>query len=151
MLNIIGLAMLIVIAALLIWSGFRAWRVRSSFLKWGGAGLAAGLAVAVSYASVLTIAGMVKQHARRALVPDLKVEATPKRIGRGKALVDGCCSACHSKTSTLTGGLDIGEDFPLPIESFVSSNLTPAGRLKHWSDGEIFRAIRNGVDRTGVG
>jgi hypothetical protein len=38
---------------------------------------------------------------------------------------------CHSKTSTLTGGLDIGEDFPIPIGSFVSSNLTPAGRLKH--------------------
>jgi hypothetical protein len=151
MLNIIGLAMLIVIAALLIWSGFRAWQVRSSFLKWGGTGLAAVLAVAVSYASVLTIAGMVKQHARRALVPDLKVEATPERIGRGKALVDDCCSACRSKTSTLTGGLDIGEDFPIPIESFVSSDLTPAGRLKHWSDGEIFRAIRNGVDRTGVG
>jgi hypothetical protein len=46
-------------------------------------------------------------------------------------------------------GLDIGEDFPIPIESFVSSNLTPAGRLKHWSDGEIFRAIRNGVDADG--
>jgi hypothetical protein len=84
MLNIIGLAMLIVIAALLIWSGFRAWRVRSSFLKWGGAGLAAVLAVAVSYASVLTIAGMVKQHARRALVPDLKVEATPERLGAAR-------------------------------------------------------------------
>jgi hypothetical protein len=78
MLNIIGLAMLIVIAALLIWSGFRTWRVRSSFLKWGGAGLAAVLAVAVSYASVLTIAGMVKQHARRALVPDLKAGDGPQ-------------------------------------------------------------------------
>jgi mono/diheme cytochrome c family protein len=31
----------------------------------------------------------------------------------------------------------------------VASNLTPAGPLKHWSDGEIFRAIRNGVDADG--
>jgi len=127
MLNIIGLAMLIVIAALLIWSGFRAWRVRSSFLKWGGAGLAAVLAVAVLYArrahdrgdgqaACAQSPGSGPQGRRRA----------PKRIGRGKTLVDGCCSACHSKTSTLTGGLDIGEDFPIPIESFVSSNLTPA-------------------------
>jgi cytochrome c553 len=37
--------------------------------------------------------------------------------------------------------VDIGEHFPFPVGSFVSSNLTPAGRLKHWSDGEIFRAI----------
>ena len=45
--------------------------------------------------------------------------------------------------------MDIGEHFPFPVGSFVSSNLTPAGRLKHWSDGEIFRAIRNGVDANG--
>jgi hypothetical protein len=31
----------------------------------------------------------------------------------------------------------------------VASNLTPAGPLQHWSDGEIFRAIRNGVDADG--
>jgi hypothetical protein len=42
MLNVIGLVMLIAIAALLIWSGFRVWRIRNSFLKWGGVGLAAG-------------------------------------------------------------------------------------------------------------
>jgi mono/diheme cytochrome c family protein len=31
----------------------------------------------------------------------------------------------------------------------VPPNLTPAGRLRHWSDGAIFRAIRNGVDADG--
>jgi mono/diheme cytochrome c family protein len=31
----------------------------------------------------------------------------------------------------------------------VSSNLTPAGELRRWSDGEIFRAIRNGLDADG--
>jgi mono/diheme cytochrome c family protein len=31
----------------------------------------------------------------------------------------------------------------------VSSNLTSVGRLPQWSDGEIFRAIRNGVDADG--
>jgi hypothetical protein len=38
--------------------------------------------------------------------------------------------------------------FSVPISSFVSSNLTPAGSLAH-PDGEIFRAIRNGVDANG--
>ncbi|WMT79407.1 c-type cytochrome [Bradyrhizobium sp. Ash2021] len=147
--NFVGLMALIAIAALLVWSGFCAWQVRHSFLKWGGVGLAAVLALAVTSISALTITGMIKQHTRRAPVPDLKVEATPERIARGKALVDGFCSACHSKSGTLTGGLDIGKDFPIPIGSFVSSNLTPTGALKHWSDGEIFRAIRNGVDAEG--
>ena len=39
--NIICLIGLIAIAALLIWSGFRAWRIRNRFLKWSGLGLAA--------------------------------------------------------------------------------------------------------------
>jgi mono/diheme cytochrome c family protein len=31
----------------------------------------------------------------------------------------------------------------------VSANQTPAGALRHRSDGEIFRAIRNGIDANG--
>ena len=124
--NIIGLVALLAVATLLTLSGFQAWRVRNSFLKWGGVGLTAVLTVAVSSISALTIAGMTKQHARSAPIPDLEVEAAPERIARGKALVDGFCSACHSKTGTLTGGLDIGEHFPIPVGSFVASNLTPA-------------------------
>ena len=149
MLNSLALVAMVAAAALLAWSGSRAFRVSNSFLKWGGTGLAAVLVVVVSSASALTLVGMVKQHARSAPVPDLKVEATPERIARGKTVVDGFCSACHSSTGTLTGGLDAGKHFPVSVGSFVSSNLTPAGRLRHWSDGAIFRAIRNGVDADG--
>jgi mono/diheme cytochrome c family protein len=35
------------------------------------------------------------------------------------------------------------------IGSFVSANLTPIGRVSRWSDGDIFRAIRNSVDPDG--
>jgi mono/diheme cytochrome c family protein len=149
MANILGLTTMLAAATALAWSGARACRIKNRFVKWGVVGLAAVLAVAVSFAAALTIVGTVKQHARSAPVPDLEVEETPERIARGKALVDGFCSACHSRTGTLTGGLDLGEHFPLRIGSLVSSNLTPAGRLKRWSDGEIFRAIRNAVDADG--
>jgi hypothetical protein len=87
--NIIDLISLIAIAALPTWSRFRVWQVRSSVLKWGSVGLAAVLVIAVSSVSALLIPGMVKQHARSTPIPDLKVEATPERIPRGKALVDG--------------------------------------------------------------
>ena len=147
--NITGLIALIAIAALLICWGFRAWRANNSLLKWGGSVLAVVLAMAVSSVSALTIAGMIKQHVRRAPVPELKVETTAERIARGKAVVDGYCSACHSKTGRLTGGEDAGDHFPMPIGSMVSANLTAAGALRRWSDGEIFRAIRNGVDADG--
>jgi mono/diheme cytochrome c family protein len=147
--DVVGVVALIAVAALLGWAGFLSRRVANRFLKWSGVMLAAVLAVAVSAVGALMTAGLVKQHARSAPVPDLRVEATPVRIARGKAVVDGFCSACHSSSGTLTGGLDIGEHFPMPVGSFVSSNLTPAGRLRRWSDGEIFRAIRNSVDADG--
>jgi cytochrome c553 len=149
LLNVIGLTILIATAVLAIWSGFHASRIRSSFLKWCGVGLAAVLAVAVSSAYAITIMGMVKQHARQAPVPDLKIEATPPANCARQAPADGFCSACHSKTGTLTGGRDIGEDLSVPVGSFVFSNLTPAGLLRRGSDGEIFRAIRNGIDADG--
>ena len=147
--NVIGLTILIATAALLVWLGVGASQAKSSLLKWGGLGLAALLAAAVSFASVLTIAGLFKLHTRSAPVPDLKVAGTPQQIRRGQAIADSFCGACHSKTAPLTGGEDIGEHFPIPVGSFVASNLTPAGQLSHWSDGEIFRAIRNGIDANG--
>ena len=122
---------------------------QKQFLKWTSVGIAALLTIPLSSVSALTIVGMVKQHTRRALVPDLRVEATPERIARGKARADSFCGTCHSKSGTLTGGGDMSEDLLIPIGSFVPTNLTPAGPLKHWSDGEIFRAIRNGIGADG--
>ena len=58
---------------------------------------------------------------------------------------------CHSPTGELPliGGVDLGQDLPLPLGSFVSVNLTPAGPLKDWSDGQIMRILREGVDPNG--
>jgi mono/diheme cytochrome c family protein len=144
--ELLALASLTIIATLLAWSGLRAWRTKNSFMKWGGTSLVALLSTAVILLSLILIVGLFKLHARSAPAPITKVAGTPEQIQRGKAISDGFCSACHSKTGTLTGGLDIGEHFPVPIGSFVSSNLTPAGQLSRWSDGDIFRAIRNSVD-----
>ncbi|QPF89910.1 cytochrome c [Bradyrhizobium commune] len=147
--NIVALIAMVVVIALFIWLGVRALRARNSLVRWGGVMLAAILAVALSGVSALTATGIVRQHMRSAPVPDLKVEATAERIARGRAVADGFCAGCHSKTGVLSGGGDVGKDLPIPIGSFVPANLTAAGDLKHWSDGEIFRAIRNGIDARG--
>ncbi len=143
------LVILFLIAAMLAWSGVRAWRSKNQFLKWGGAGSACLLALVVSVGIGLLGGGLLKLNARTAPVPALKVAATPGQIQRGRAIADSFCGACHSRTGTLTAGVDIGEHFPIRVGSFVSSNLTPAGQLRNWSDGEIFRAIRNGIDASG--
>jgi len=149
MLNIIIQVALIAAAVLFLWASFRALRAENRFLKWGGGGLAALLGVAVSSLVVLTVVGFFKLHARNAPVPDLDVVGTPGQTQRGQAIANSFCDGCHSRTGLLTGGVDIGKHLAVPIGSFVSSNLTPAGELSHWSDGEIFRAIRNGIDADG--
>jgi mono/diheme cytochrome c family protein len=136
-------------AALLAWSGLRAWRAKRPLLKWGGSGMAALAAALAASIGALLLAGVFKLHARSAPLVTLKVAGTEEQIRRGQSIADTFCSACHSKTGTMTGGLEIGDHFPLPIGSFVSSNLTPAGDLAQWSDGDIFRAIRNSLDRDG--
>jgi len=149
MLNVICVAVLSATAAILILVTACAWQARSPFVKRAGVGSGVVLtAIFAATASVMT-AGLYRLNARSAPVPDLKVSGTPEQIHRGQAIADDFCAACHSKAGTLTGGFDIGKKFPIAIGSFVSSNLTPAGPLKHWSDGEIFRAIRNGIDANG--
>ena len=145
--NVVGPAALIAIAALLVWATIRALRIKHRFLKWGSVGLAALMVVAVSVASGLAIAGLAKLQARSAPIPELNVVGAVEQIQRGQAIADSFCGACHS--SPPTGGVEIGEHLPVPVGSFMAANLTPAGRLSRWSDGEIFRAIRNSVDADG--
>jgi cytochrome c553 len=149
MLNMIGAVTLIAIGALMVWASVGVWRVQNKVLKWAGAGLLALLAAAVCLISILTVAELVQLHTRSVSAPTLKVVGTPEQIRRGQAIADSFCAACHSNAGPLTGGVDIGKEFPIPVGSFVSSNLTPAGELARWSDGEIFRAIRNGIDADG--
>jgi len=144
-----GLTILILSCASLIWLALRARGLKRAWLRWSAAGLASLLAIVMSLLLGLSISGLWRAHTRTAPVPDLKMTATAAQIQRGQSIVDSFCSACHSTGGSLIGGRDMAKDLSVPIGSFVSSNLTPAGQLKHWSDGEIFRAIRNGIDADG--
>jgi cytochrome c553 len=148
--NLIVFAIFIAAAALFAWLSLRLRRLKSVSLGRVGAGLTALVALALSLTCVTAAVGFYQQlHSRVAPVLELRVEGSLEQVRRGQAIADGFCGACHSRNGTLTGGEDIGKHLPLDMGSFVSSNLTAAGALKHWSDGEIFRAIRNGVDADG--
>jgi mono/diheme cytochrome c family protein len=147
--HLIWLVILLILATLLVRLVFRARRITNRWLKWGGVGLAAAAAAVAFGMSGLAMAGMVKARSRSAPVPDVKVAATPEMIRRGQAIADSMCGSCHSEYAPMAGGLEVGKLLPVPIGSFVSSNLTPTGALPNWSDGQIFRAIRNGVDAQG--
>jgi mono/diheme cytochrome c family protein len=107
------------------------------------------LLIATSFLSGAVASGLIKQYGRGAHLPIPTVEVDAGQAARGKAISDSFCSGCHTKTETLTGGKNFGDEFPVPLGTFVSVNLTPNGPLAHWTDGEIFRAIRNSVDADG--
>ena len=93
------------------------------------------------------------------------VERTPARLERGKYLVQAVlgCMDCHT-TKDLTrfglpdkgppggGGDCLGKDLGMP-GTVCPSNITPDPDtgLGAWTDGEILRAIREGVSRDGRG
>ena len=147
MFELFALVMLIVIATLLAWLSLRAWRTGNGLIKWAITSLAALSSAAVSLICLFVIVGLFKLHSRSALAPVAEIAGTHEQVRRGKAISEG--SGCHSANGTLTGGLDIAGHLPMPIGSFMSSNLTPVGRVSRWSDSDIFRPIRNSVDPDG--
>ena len=92
---------------------------------------------------------------------NMKIDATPERIERGKYLANGFagCIDCHSERDwTLfsgpvipgaegKGGFDYGEGAgTVPAANITSDMETGIGS---WTDGELFRAITSGVDKNG--
>ena len=91
--------------------------------------------------------------------PDLTVAGTPEQVARGEYLVNLSCIGCHSAAGPdgapsmqhpLSGGIDMaaGDGFGF-IGSMTAENLTPGGKLASYSDGEIFRALRQAVNKDG--
>lgn len=151
-LNILYWIIMVAIVVLFGWLARRAWRARNAIVKWGGLVLSGLLTLVLAVVSAVTLIGLVKLYApRNAPIPDLKVAGTPEQIERGEHIANAFCVDCHSlnRQLPLIGGRDLGTEFPLPLGSFVPSNLTPAGELKDWSDGEIMRVLRSGIDPEG--
>ncbi len=93
--------------------------------------------------------------------PGIKIDPTPERLIRGKYLftsVSGCLD-CHSQRDFTKlngpvipgtegmGGMLFDEKMGLPGK-FYARNITSAG-LGSWTDGEILRAVTEGVDKNG--
>jgi mono/diheme cytochrome c family protein len=150
--NFLILLFLIGLAVLLGWLTHRAWGVRNPFLKWIGVILGSLLALVVAFVSALGLVGVFKYYNPPSnRISEIQVKRTPEQIARGKHLAGAFCVECHSTTRDfpMTGGVDVGKDLPVDLGSYVSVNLTPAGPVKAWTDGEIFRALRDNVDNQG--
>lgn len=150
--NIIILLLVIGAAVLFGWLTYRAVRARRLWVKIAG-GIAAGLFTLVFAAvAVLGVVGLGKMNAATALpVPGLKVAGTPEQVARGKYIAGLGCVGCHgvNEQFPLAGGTDMAGEIPMPIGAVVTANITPGGVLKERTDGELFRAIRQGYGKDG--
>jgi cytochrome c553 len=152
--NVLLWLVMLLIAVAVGWLALRAWRARNPVLRWAGGILSTLITLVVTLVSIVALVGLVKYYRpRSAPIPDINVSGTPEQVQRGQYLANSFCTSCHSPNGELPliGGSDLGKDIPIPIGSFVSANLTPGGPLKDWSDGEIMRALRNGIDKDGRG
>jgi mono/diheme cytochrome c family protein len=117
----------------------------------------------VTVFAVVVLGGLVylglaypkKQDAR-----GITIEATPELVARGDYLFNqvAACVVCHTPHEpSVSGGLvdpgRIGEGgVPFPLGSagtLYSKNVTPSA-LGEWTDGEIVRALRDGVSAKGA-
>jgi hypothetical protein len=95
---------------------------------------------------------------------EMKVEASPQVLERGEYLANhvAVCVHCHSnrdfqrfsmvvKPGTEGGGGDCFDKSHGMPGTFCGANITshPTTGLGAWSDGEVLRAVREGVDREG--
>lgn len=145
---IISLIIVVALALLFTWLAVRASHARRAVIKWPGvvvSGLLAVLCAAVASVGALGYYKLDVAHGCPA--PDIQVNAAPEMLTRGEHLAN-LCASCHSTTTKLP--LDGGkESFISGIGTLYAPNLTPGGPLKDWSDGQIIRAIRQGVDKDG--
>lgn len=125
-------------------------------LKYIGIGLGGLLLLAGSAVTVM----MVKGPASRPPIAE-KVEATPERLERGRYLAHNVmmCFFCHGERDRLllsqavkpgTEGWGQCTSEPFPGKLCIS-NITshPTAGIGAWTDGEVLRAIREGIGRDG--
>jgi mono/diheme cytochrome c family protein len=93
--------------------------------------------------------------------PAIKIQATPQLLERGEYLTRhvAACIDCHSTRDYSLyagplvpgtegkGGARFGHELGLPGDLYAR-NITPGG-LRDWTDGEVLRAVVDGVSKAG--
>lgn len=137
--------------------------------------LLAGLAIVVLLAVAAGAAWLFVLLPRTAPPPELRVSITPERVERGRYLVVNVlqCVDCHSVRDwtryggpplppvgagrpcldrrTPTAGVNVGQEFFPGVLCIRNITPDPDTGLGRFTDGEIVRAVREGIGRDGRG
>lgn len=146
-----GVLILIVLIVLFGFLTTRAWKLKNAILKWGGVVIAGLLTLIPTALLVLALIGFYKLNERHDNpVANPQVAGTAAQIARGEQLANTCVN-CHAPGNQLPlSGTDMAAKFPFPpLGTLYGPNLTPSGDITDWTDGEVIRAIREGVHKNG--
>src|SRR5262245_39959304 len=123
-------------------------------------GVAGGVPAAITLFAYVTFYVL---HPKMRPPPDVKAPSTPEAIARGEYLANHVfvCLGCHSKVDesksgepAMPGMLGSGREFP-DVKGFPARlrapNLTPDKEtgIGDYTDGQVLRAMREGVARDG--
>lgn len=151
MFDTVGVLIVIVLIALFGFLMARAWKLKNAILKWGGV-IVAGLLTLISTAMLLlALVGFTKLNERfNNPIANIQVRGTAAQIARGEQLAH-ICTNCHTADGQLPlSGTNMIAKFPFPpVGTLYAPNLTPTGDITYWTDGEVIRAIREGLHKNG--
>jgi mono/diheme cytochrome c family protein len=150
-LNLVIALALLILVILFGWSSWRAWHAGKAWVKWIAGPLTGLLTLVIVVVSGIILLGLYRMNVSPYRYSDAPVQVamTPEQVALGERYAYGCVG-CHSTSGSLP--LDGSKDNFLegsPMGVLYAPNLTPAGPLKDWTDAEIIRAIREGVDKEG--
>ncbi len=151
--NLLGVLILIALVLLFGWLTWRAWGSKHRIAKWPALVLSGLVTLLLLVITVVAGIGVAKTSVPvNYPVANLKVAGTPDQIARGQRFAS-FCAGCHSSSGKppLDGGNDNfgGPPGGPPLATIYAPNLTPAGEIASWTDGEIQRALREGVHKSG--
>jgi len=149
---ILSLIVLVALAVLFGWLMTIAARAKRGWVRWLGAILSALLMFFFITLAVIGILGVISIYRTiNVEVPEVTVDGTPEQVARGEHVAAVLCASCHSPDGNLplSGGKNLSDASGLPLGNIYGPNLTPATDIKDWSDADLFRAIRTGVDDEG--
>src|SRR4051812_29276892 len=149
MFDLIGILGLAIVTALALWAASHSRRAKNAFLKWAGFVLAGFVALVCAAGLLLSLRGYYTISFPHPATPSAsRVVATPELLARG-AKFAAACAGCHSPNEKVPlVGVNFFAGGP-PFGRLYAPNLTPAGEIRDWSDGEIIRAIREGIHKSG--
>lgn len=150
--NILSVLILILLLLFFAWLTRRAWGSKHKILKWPALVLSGSLTLLLVLLTFVYGKGLLATYGPHSVIAvNVTVAGTPEQIARGQHLASVLCAECHSTDGTLplSGGNDFFKGGPVPLGSITPPNITPGGKIQQFSDGDIVRILRIGVEPSG--